>query len=211
MVHVIAEAAGLRLEGDLVLENVRQAEGEILAHLGQRPQIPSRLDLSRVSRLDSAGAVLLRRLEAGRPGQHDAVVLGPLPERLQSFLDYVRLPAEPRPADPTPRVPLLDRLGRRAEADVARTYSFLLLMSDLTWGAVACLIHRTGIRRGSFAEQAFVIGAQGLPITALILFLLGGVSTLQASGQLRQFGATLYVADLLAIGITMELGPLMTA
>ena len=65
--------------------------------------------------------------------------------------------------------------------------------------------------RGTFLDQAVAVGSQGLPIVALILFLVGGVSTLQAAAQLRQFGANLFVADLLAIGISRELGPLMTA
>jgi phospholipid/cholesterol/gamma-HCH transport system permease protein len=54
-------------------------------------------------------------------------------------------------------------------------------------------------------------GADGLPITALIGFLTGLILGYQAAVQLRQVGGNIYVADLVALALTRELGPLMTA
>ena len=54
-------------------------------------------------------------------------------------------------------------------------------------------------------------GRDGLPIVALISFLMGLISAFQASVQLQQFGADIYVANLVGLSITRELGPLMTA
>src|SRR5262249_25812783 len=54
-------------------------------------------------------------------------------------------------------------------------------------------------------------GADGLPIVLLISFLVGLVTGFQAAIQLKQFGANIFVADLVALSITRELGPLMTA
>ena len=45
----------------------------------------------------------------------------------------------------------------------------------------------------------------------LITFLIGFVMAFQSAVQLKQFGANIYVADLVALSITRELGPLMTA
>jgi phospholipid/cholesterol/gamma-HCH transport system permease protein len=45
----------------------------------------------------------------------------------------------------------------------------------------------------------------------LIVFLIGLVLALQSAYQLRRFGASIYMADLLAISLTREMGPLMTA
>ena len=201
----------LRLEGELTLETVGALERQLGEVLGGGSATELRLDLTGITRLDTAGAVFLRRLDGLAADHGKALDRGPLPQALQGFYDYIQLPPAREPDPPALPRPFLDRLGDRAEADVRRALDFLFLMSDLTWLAIAALFQQGGIRRGSFAEQAFVIGAQGLPIIALILFLIGGVSTLQASGQLRQFGASIFVADLLAIGITSELGPLMTA
>ena len=84
-------------------------------------------------------------------------------------------------------------------------------MADLTVFSVLALFRRDQIRRGSFGEQAYAIGAQALQIVGLVLFLVGAVSALQSAAQLRQFGADIFVANLLGIGLTRELGPLMTA
>jgi phospholipid/cholesterol/gamma-HCH transport system permease protein len=54
-------------------------------------------------------------------------------------------------------------------------------------------------------------GANAVPIVILINFLVGFVMAFQGANQLKQFGANIYVADLVGLSITRELGPLMTA
>jgi len=61
---------------------------------------------------------------------------------------------------------------------------------------------------GLLMERA---GADGLPITALIDLLMGLILGYQAAVQLRQVGGNIYVAKLVALALTRELGPLMTA
>ncbi|MCA8923550.1 MAG: MlaE family lipid ABC transporter permease subunit [Planctomycetes bacterium] len=54
-------------------------------------------------------------------------------------------------------------------------------------------------------------GADGLPIVVLISFLIGLIMAFQSAVQLQQFGADVFVADLVGLVVTRELGPLMTA
>jgi phospholipid/cholesterol/gamma-HCH transport system permease protein len=54
-------------------------------------------------------------------------------------------------------------------------------------------------------------GVDALPIVALISFLLGLIIAFMSSLQLKQFGANMYVASLVAIAMVRELGPIMTA
>lgn len=54
-------------------------------------------------------------------------------------------------------------------------------------------------------------GADAVPIVLLINFLIGFVMAYQSAVQLRQFGANIFVADLVGLAMTRELGPLMTA
>ncbi|MEY4550052.1 MAG: hypothetical protein RL685_6247 [Pseudomonadota bacterium] len=54
-------------------------------------------------------------------------------------------------------------------------------------------------------------GADAVPIVLLINFLIGFVMAYQSAQQLRQFGANIFVADLVGVAMTRELGPLMTA
>ncbi|MEI9949052.1 MAG: ABC transporter permease [Pseudomonadota bacterium] len=54
-------------------------------------------------------------------------------------------------------------------------------------------------------------GADAAPIVLLINFLMGFVMAYQSAAQLKQFGASIYVADLVGVSMTRELGPLMMA
>ncbi|MFN3269439.1 MAG: MlaE family ABC transporter permease, partial [Candidatus Kapaibacteriota bacterium] len=54
-------------------------------------------------------------------------------------------------------------------------------------------------------------GVNALPIVSLILLLIGIISGYQGAIQLKQFGADIYIADLIGVSIVRELGPLMTA
>src|ERR1700735_3879604 len=60
-------------------------------------------------------------------------------------------------------------------------------------------------------SQAFDEGVRALPILSLITFFIGLILALQSAYELRKLGALSYVASAVAISITRELGPLITA
>ena len=60
-------------------------------------------------------------------------------------------------------------------------------------------------------HQAMAIGVEALPIVSLISFFVGTILALQGAYQLRKLGAMQLVADAVAVVMTRELGPLMTA
>jgi phospholipid/cholesterol/gamma-HCH transport system permease protein len=60
-------------------------------------------------------------------------------------------------------------------------------------------------------HQAMSVGVEAIPIVSLIAFFVGLILALQGAYQLRQLGAMQLVASAVAIVITRELGPLMTA
>src|SRR6267154_731604 len=60
-------------------------------------------------------------------------------------------------------------------------------------------------------SQALDVGVRALPILSLITFFIGLILALQAAYELRRFGAISYVATAVAISMSRELGPLITA
>lgn len=68
-----------------------------------------------------------------------------------------------------------------------------------------------GFRWPSAVRQIVLIGVNSVPIVALIALSVGMIIALQAAYQLRRFGAMSYVADLVGVTISRELGPLMAA
>jgi phospholipid/cholesterol/gamma-HCH transport system permease protein len=66
-----------------------------------------------------------------------------------------------------------------------------------------------GYRRS--IHQAMAVGVGAIPILSLITFFVGTILALQAAYELRRFGALEFIANAVAVSITRELGPLMTA
>ena len=73
------------------------------------------------------------------------------------------------------------------------------------------LVHPRRFRLGDAALAFERACFDGLPISTGIGFLLGLILAFQSAASLRMFGVEVYVADLIAIGLFRELGPLVTA
>ena len=69
----------------------------------------------------------------------------------------------------------------------------------------------TGRRWRSVVQQMLSIGASALPMSGTMALCTGFILALQSASELRRFGALEFVVDLVAIGFTRELGPLITA
>ena len=60
-------------------------------------------------------------------------------------------------------------------------------------------------------RQMAAIGVDALPIVAIMSVCAGFILAMQTGAELRRFGALQYVMDVVAVGFTRELGPLLTA
>lgn len=72
-------------------------------------------------------------------------------------------------------------------------------------------VGRARFRRSDLVDIVFECGAAALPIVTLISFLVGLILAFVGAIQLKQFGAEIYVADLVGIAMAREMGALMTA
>ena len=68
-----------------------------------------------------------------------------------------------------------------------------------------------GRRWRSSVQQMLAIGASALPMAGIMSLCTGFILALQCASELRRYGALDFVVDLVAIGFTRELGPLITA
>lgn len=119
-----------------------------------------------------------------------------------------------------------ERKGARKEAQEA---SMLTRIGTATLGATASLaeilaflgemtmtfIRLFGMKARYRASDLFLLvqqcGAEALPIVTLISFLVGVILAFVGAVQLKQFGAQIYVADLVGIAMMREMGAMMTA
>ena len=77
--------------------------------------------------------------------------------------------------------------------------------------ALSALVHPRQFRFGDAALAFQRAAFDGMPISIGIGFLLGVILAFQSASALQMFGVEVYVADLLAIGLFRELGPIITA
>jgi phospholipid/cholesterol/gamma-HCH transport system permease protein len=118
----------------------------------------------------------------------------------------------PPPAQDGPRsVGLVEETGMTSVAfiqDIARSITF---GGSLIWEIVLSVLRPSSVRWKDVLLYMKKVGVDGLPILGLISYLLGLIIAFMSSLQLKQFGANMYVASLVAIAMVRELGPIMTA
>jgi phospholipid/cholesterol/gamma-HCH transport system permease protein len=108
------------------------------------------------------------------------------------------------------RESVLVRVGKKTLAILEATQALLEFLGQ---AAIACgtLLHgRARFRRADFLLLVQETGAQALPIVSLISFLVGLILAFVGAMQLRQFGAQIYVANLVGLGMAREMGAMMT-
>ncbi len=95
-----------------------------------------------------------------------------------------------------------------------RSVAYIGGLAQLGWRSLR-LLFLSPLKRGRLfnraVHQAMSVGVGALPIVSLITFFVGVIIALQGAYQLQRLGAMQLVASLVAITITRELAPLITA
>lgn len=109
------------------------------------------------------------------------------------------------------RAGLLSRLGAATLRLAAELHDELAFLGETSFAFGRLLAGRARWRRSDFWLTAQQTGAEALPIVSLISFLVGVILAFVGAIQLQQFGAQIFVANLVAIGMAREMGAMMTA
>ena len=88
---------------------------------------------------------------------------------------------------------------------------YLAFVGQLTFELIRLMRNPSHWRWNSLASVIYRTGYQALPIIALLSFLIGVVLTYQMGLQLRNYGANIFIVDLLGLSVLREFGPLITA
>jgi phospholipid/cholesterol/gamma-HCH transport system permease protein len=157
-----------------------------------------------LSHFDSALAAALWSLaaESGR-----ALDTAGLPEGLREVLS---LAGAGRPAGPPLRETALAAVGRHMQERVARARDTLVFVGEVLYGLGHVLRGRSAMRGADLLFQLQATGPGSLGIVSLVCFLVGLIIAYMGAAQLQRFGAQIYMADLVAIGVVREVAALMT-
>jgi phospholipid/cholesterol/gamma-HCH transport system permease protein len=170
------------------------------------------LDAHHLTSCDSAGLALLYHISAGgmTPGIKASVTgLGPeLQPLFQSFseTDYQALLAH-EPASPS----LIEDVGSATLAWLRDLREQVEFIGEVSMDVAISLFHPRKMRWGEVFSVFETAGVNALPIVSLLTFLVGMVIAFESAQPLAQLGAQIFVAKLLGLTITRELGPVMAA
>ena len=102
----------------------------------------------------------------------------------------------------------LEQWGNRQVQQAVKTLEFL---GECAVTVIQSLKRPSLIRKQALIHSLEQDGFRALPITGLLAFLLGFVIAYQGAEQLRQFGANIFVVDLVGISLLREIAPLIVA
>lgn len=203
-----AEGGALRVLGQWTA--ARFAQRHLLHGLSSQLQVagnPAGWDLSQAAQIDHVGAQLLWD-HWGRQWPAELVLL---PAQRAVFERVALHTAATNTKKKTAGPGFYLALGGQVLFWLDHLQAFVRLIGQL---ALDLLRLARAPQQGPWRDLSghlYRIGATALPITALVGFLIGVVLAYLTSQQLRQFGADIYIVNILGVSLIRELGPLLAA
>ena len=175
---------------------------------------PAVADGAGIAALDSAGAWLLQKLLTRLRAEGSVVSVQGLRPAFATLLGVVAEQVAAQTASPAPAAKpqpgVLERVGRWAGRAVEQVVALLSFVGESALALGASVVHPARIRWRPILFNVRSAGFDALPIVGLLSFLLGVVVAYQGADQLRQYGANIFVADLVGLSMLREFAPLIT-
>ncbi|MEX6501477.1 MlaE family ABC transporter permease [Pseudomonas zhanjiangensis] len=203
------QAARLQIEGAWLLE-VAKPDLEAVWH-GRRQRGRQVAVEVAVSAWDSSLLALLRRLQRLAKAQQVELQWQGLPDGVERLLQMAATPSTQPQGRPRPRFGPVSRLGLLVLVGLASLGRACRFLGEVVQALGRQLRGRGRMRGSDFWLALQHCGPGALPIVALIATLVGLILAFVGAAQLEAFGAQLYIANMVAIGMTREMGALMTA
>lgn len=185
--------------------------GRHVAEGGERKAV---LDTDALTRLDTAGAILLVRLHRQLADQGFEIDWPQARREHRALFDYVAGSGDAITVWPQTGSGLLgivEYLGWQTLFFVREARRFIAFIGQVTETAVLIAVRPGRMRFTSMVHHMEETGLKAIPIVGLLSFLIGMVMAYQGASQLQKFGAEIFVVDLIGISVLRELGVLLTA
>ena len=169
------------------------------------------VDLKDISYMDDYGVLVLSEVRdmMGDKNAFQIINAGEKITNILSMMDFDSI-GEKTGKDRQSSSNLFVNLGEQT-LDTFSDFGFMMsFVGSVILAIVYTCLHPKSLRGGDTIYFMKRAGVDALPIVGLISFLLGLIIAFMSSIQLKQFGADIYVASLVALAMTYELGPVMT-
>ncbi|WP_222565208.1 ABC transporter permease [Novilysobacter antarcticus] len=194
------------LAGQWTLEQA-QAVGDQLASMPDSTRV---LDATGVERLDSLAVLQLLRFARERGLEFHEFEFHPDHRALVAVIDDVTDERLPRPREFGVREALA-RLGRAVANNWREARSLLGFFGEVLVKMLRLVRDPRRFRPIATVFHMEQVGLDAVPLVALLCFLVGAVVAFLGANVLRDFGATIFVVELVSIAFLREFGVLLTA
>ncbi|OQW93180.1 MAG: hypothetical protein BWK79_12525 [Beggiatoa sp. IS2] len=201
----------LRCHGSWTLAGIQKLEKQ-LATFSYPAVATLIIDGSDLDSLDTAGAWLLYRTQQVLVQNGQIISLHGFTEEHLTLLNLMtNYTVALQPLAPLTSPPFLENLGQRAYFAVSQTFNFLAFIGETTLTLLRAVLLPRHIRWRALFTNLQTAGLNALPIVGLLSFLMGIVLAYQGGTQLRQYGANIFIVNLVGITLLREMSPLLTA
>ena len=207
-----ADTLCVRLSGLWIIQAALPSPAEVQAQCEAAPRVQRlSFEASDLADWDSALLTFLLKLKELCDQRQVEFDQAGLPHGVQRLLALAT--AVPEGQDvrrEVVRESLLVRLGQGVLTTVESTHGLLTFLGQVALAFGQFIRGRARFRGVDLWLIVQECGAQALPIVSLISFLVGLILAFMGANQLRQFGAQIYVANLVGLSMAREMGAMMT-
>lgn len=169
-----------------------------------------RFDTADLGAWDSGLLTFLRRLDEFIAGAAIEADPSGLPEGVRRLLRLAAaVPERAGARRSATHESFLVRVGKETLDLIQASGEVVRFLGEVTIAFGRFLRGKARFRRSDFLQIVQEVGAQALPIVSLISFLVGVILAFLGSVQLLQFGAQIYVAPLVGIGMARDMAAMM--
>lgn len=203
------ETPTLQVTGSWTLEQRKPELTDVWRKAGRLPeQIAVQVT---VDAWDSSLLALLRRLQRLADEQQVALDIQGLPDGVQRLLEMADSQSmQVKKADKSEHG-WVSRIGLSAQSIAVAVANSCTFIGEVMLALGRLFIGKARMRMSDFWMALQQCGPGALPIVALIASLIGLILAFVGAIQLQAFGAQIYIANMVSIGMTREMGALMTA
>ena len=204
--------ATLAFDGELDAVSTPVAWTNLQSEFAATEVVSLEIDARQLAFCDSAGLALLYHLSVGGMTPGATVNLTGLSPELQHLFrsfstEDLRALQEHEPACS----PFVEDVGAATGSWLRDLRQQVEFTGEVTLGVMKGLVRPRLLRWKEILRVFEVAGVNALPIVSLITFLVGMVIAFESAQPLAQLGAQVFVANLLGLVMTRELGPVMAA
>lgn len=205
----------LQSSGDWTIAGLTDVGGDLEKFSGTIHDVSIQWDVSAVGQVDSAGMMLfIRVLDALKANNCSIEIVGAKSEHEKMYRllrRYAPKSSVPRPAFSSYFLKPLQNIGKKFVAFVVDLVEFFTFIGENFINLLYALVNPRSIRFGAIVKNIEEAGVRAMPIVALTSFLIGVVIAYQGAVQLEKFGANIFIVDMIALSVSRELAPLITA